>query len=285
MSTIKTYSVDVSQNKKGYKLRMERFESASEVVDTCAARQITDSSFQDVKTTSDWAWCGVESYENAMELMRTGYQTAVEEFKKSVDVKGNNLRRISFRNNLVGLSPVVPLALKNVPNCMIDMTMKPIKAKVIDVYYDVTASCGTKPEEIIARGKKLLGVIKKLELSGYRINLYGVQTYSDYTECDMLVVKLKSSDRPIDLKRLSFPLIHPSFFRVIGFDWYSKFPIGKYRSGYGCALGYTLKEEEVKELASQVFGKNSIFLTGIAIGGCSEDKLEEVIKNGDSKTV
>lgn len=283
MSTIKTIPIRTDK-KKSFKAHIEIFQSAAEVVKTCENRNITNERFQDVRKKSDWSWCGCKSYEDTMQMMRTGYQPAVDEFKASMkNVKTSEAKRIFFQNNLVGFAPIVPLTLKNIPNCMMNMQMKPIKMKVVDVYYDITASCGTSSDDIIARGKKLLGVIRELEMNGYRVNLYGVQTYSESSECDMLVVKLKSSSQPMDLKRVSFPLVHTAFFRVIGFDWYSKVPGGKYRSGYGHALSYDMDDKELKQFAEQAFGKNAILLTGVRIDGYTDKELKEVLENGDSE--
>ena len=196
-----------------------------------------------------------------------------------MSVKDRSQKRISFQNNIVGASPIVPLALKGVPNCMVDMKMKPIKCKVIDVYYDMTCSCGTNSDDIIKNGQKMLGAILDLEHQGYRFNLYAIQTYSDTKSVDLLAVKIKSSNQPLDLRRMSFPLTHTAFFRVIGFDWYSKFPKGTYRGGYGCALGYELSNSEIKEFSRAMFGDNAVYFVGKNILHNDEEYIKEVLKD------
>ena len=100
----------------------------------------------------------------------------------------------------------------------------------------MTASYSTKSESIINAGVKLLSAIVELEQQGYRFNLYAVQNYYSYGKGYILKVKVKDAMQPLDLKRVSFPLTHTGFFRVIGFDWYSKCPEAKYISGYGHSL-------------------------------------------------
>ena len=271
------------QDKKSGRINfhMERYESAMEVVEKARTRQITDSSFDDKSKGSLDEWSGVSSYKEALELMRNGYQPTVEKMRGLFKAnKSGEGKRFAFQNGVQGFAPVVPLALKNVPNCMIDMRMKPIKAKVIDVYYDMVTSCGTSSSQILATGQELLGTIIELERQGYRFNLYACQTYSDDNSCDMLIVKVKSAGQPLDLKRISFPLTHTGFFRVIGFDWYSRLPGGKYRSGYGRAIGYTLGKK-LDKTAEDLFGKTAVYMSAAKVIGCDKEHFKNVLTGGD----
>ena len=175
---------------------------------------------------------------------------------------------------------VVPLAIMGVPQSMINMHMKPIKTKVIDVCYSMTVACGVSTQTIIENGQRLLGAIMNLEHQGYRINLYAVQDYYSGGTADMMVVKIKSSNTPLDLKRMSFALIHPAFFRVIGFDWYSKTPFGVYRLGYGHSLGYDYDEETMQKGFKEMFGQNAVVFSGAKLSK-DREHLETVMKGGD----
>lgn len=281
MSTIIEKTVKLGN--KPLKVMCEQYMNADEVVRDCEKRKITDCGFSDVRnnTEKQFRWSGVESYEDAMNLMRYGYQPTVEKMKDVLKIsRQGSGKRIAFVNNIVGANPIVPLAMMGVPNCMIDMQMKPIKCKVIDVYYDMTMSSGASSETIIENGQKLLGTILELERQGYRFNLYGVQTYTDSESCDVLAVRVKSANQPIDLKRISFALTHTAFFRIVGFDWYSKTPKGKYRSGYGYAFGYDYNETQCKAFAKNVFGNNAVYISAAKL---DENHLKEVLTNDKSK--
>lgn len=268
----------------GCAFHIEQYDSAMEVVDKCRTREITDCSFHDRSKESFDEWHGVKTYDEAMELMRNGYQPTVEAMRGvfKADRTGTG-KRFSFQNEVQGFIPVVPLALKNVPNSMLNMRMRPIKAKVVDVYYDMTTSCGVESDDIIKAGQSLLGAIIELEKQGYRFNLYACQSYSDETSCDMLVVKVKDATQPIDLKRISFPLTHTAFFRVIGFDWYSRFPGAKYRTGYGRGIAYRLTEEQLRQTAEQLFGKTAVYFSAAKILKHDKEHLKEVLSNGNSE--
>lgn len=285
MSVRKEKMVEIDY--KRFDTHVEIYNSAEEVVKDCASRHTRISGYEVTKISKDW--CGVTSYAEALNLMKDGYQPVVETLSSAIKVTPREGKRISFNNNVQGFAPVVPLALKCVPNSMVDMRMKPIKSKVIDVYYDMTASCMTEPEQFIKAGKYLLGAIIELEKSGYRFNLYAVQTYycDSKKSVDMLCVKVKSSDKPLDLKRMSFPLTHPAFFRVIGFDWEGKSPITR-DIGYtrGKALGYNHSKETLNKLVATLFGTTACYVSCAKFikDGYNQEELKEVFTNAGQKT-
>lgn len=269
-----------------YSVNMESYNSAREVVELCKSRTMTSTAFHDMPNWhihSDWH--EVDSYEEALQLLRDGYQPAVEMLKDALKTNKSTTaeqKRISFMNDIQGFAPIVPLALKGVPQSMVNMTMKPIKRKVIDVYYDMVVSSLTTPQEIIDNGKRLLGVIMNLEKRGYKFNLYAVQTYSDTDHgCDMLTIKVKDSSRPLDIKKMSYVLMHPAFFRVIGFDWYSKVPNGVYRRGYGHNIAQEVDRSGLNEFVTQVLGKNAVYFAASRLG--DEKHIEEELIHENSE--
>ena len=274
--------MSVIGNKKvgGFDVHFERYESALEVVENCRERTITNSSFNNMQTESITKWNGVSSYEEALEYMRTGYQPTVDSMKNVFkgNLKGTG-SRFTFKNDVQGFAPVVPLALKGVPNSMVAMTMKPIKTKVVDIYYDMTTGARTSSDKIMDAGRMLLSTVIELERQGYRFNLYIIQGYSGADDCDMLVVKVKNAAQPLDLKRVSFPLTHTAFFRVIGFDWYSKFPGAKYRLGYGQALSYRTGRSKMKKMIKELFGENAISFSAVDIIGNGKDYIKAEVES------
>lgn len=270
----------VSRNGRPYKVMIESYNNSAEMVSDLRKRSITSPSFQDKSKETFGDWEGVKTYDECLDYLSNGYQPTVDSLKEvaKATVQGSG-KRIGFKNDVVGAIPVVPLAMMGVPNNMVSTYIKPIKAKVLDVYYDVGCGWRTKSDDIIKSGQILLATVLKLEQEGYKFNLYAVQAYSDSDTCDMLVIKVKSSNQPLDLKRMSYTLTHTSFFRVLGFDWYSRTPKAKYRSGYGKVLYDTLGNDinKVNELTQQLFGKNSIYISGTAI--YKSKNKEEYINN------
>lgn len=260
--------------------RAEIYNCAAEVANDGRSRPLRHRQYDMSRKDIHKSWHGVDSYEEALDLLSNGYQPVVEELREELKVAQTYGPRFQFSNEVQGFLPVVPLALKGVPNSMIDMRIRPIKTKVLDIYYDMTANCDKDPEDFIHAGKILLGTILALEQQGYRFNLYGVQTYWDcynYSHVhslDVLCVKIKSSNSPLDLKRMSFPLTHPAFFRVIGFDWQGKSPITRYAGdGRGRAINYDFRDEDCTKMIRGLFGDNAIYLS------CSKLIDEDYDKN------
>lgn len=278
MSKLYSRVVTSENHHKNYQINIEEYSSANEVAKDCAVRRRHSGGFH-APDTDDRDWCGVDSYDEALELMRTGYEPVIKEFKEKVKTSAYGVsKRMAFQNNVQGFAPVVPLALKGVPNSMINVTIKPMKCKVIDVYYDMSLTCGYSSNDIMENGKNILGAIMALEAQGYKFNLYAVQHYADDRDCDMLVVKIKSSNQPFDLKKMSFPLVHTAFFRVIGFDWYSKTPNSRYRSGYGHSITREFGDE-VRDVTKQLFNDGTVFFFGSEIVGRGQDYIKEVLLN------
>ena len=266
---------------KKMKFNVEVFNSAGEVVDVSARRTITNENFHDFDKgyMPESEWCGnFKTFEEVKTAMREGYQPTVDKLKGAFKANlAGQAKRISFFNDVVGFAPIVPLALMGVPTAMQNSYMKPIKAKVIDVYYDMTCSWAVDSNDIIKAGQTLLGAILELEMQGYKFNLYATQSYADDSSCDMLCTKIKSSNTPLDLKRMSFPLTHTAYFRCIGFDWYSKTPKGKPRWGYGHGLPYDVDNDVLQALYKELFGKNLVVFSAAKILKKDKDHIKEAI--------
>lgn len=260
---------------------IEVFSNANEVVALSERREVTNSSFHDFRNgyKVDPDFCGVKSYEEALELMRTGYQPTVDKMKDSLKAHFSGQgKRITFRNDVVGFQPIVPLAMQGVPNCMVNTTIKPIKTKVINICYDSTASWSTSSNDIISAGQKMLAALIELETQGYRFNLYAMQPYASSGSADILCVRVKAANAPLDLKRISFPLTHTGFFRVIGFDWYSRCPYARYRSGYGHAMKHEISDtNKISEMLSSIMGEKVVYFSATGILNKDVDELKGII--------
>ena len=49
----------------------------------------------------------------------------------------------------------------------------------------------------------------------------------------ILGLKVKDAAAPLDIKRLTFPLMSAAMLRIIGFDWYERTELPEHYSGYG----------------------------------------------------
>ena len=273
-------------NKNGFKVHMEEFYSCKDVVETSNTRRKTGSGFDRTEIDSDWY--GVKSWADVENLMIYGYKEKVEPFKKVLNQKIQRQaeKRISFKNDVYGFVPVVPLALKGVPTSMINTNMKTIKTKVLKVIYNVNYGCGASPAEIEENGRKLLSALISLELKGYRIELSVAYICGDRSGYDCMRIRVKEANQPFSLQRMMYPIVHPSMFRTIGFDWETRFPDHILRSaGNGRSPIYDYKDDELKRFIETVFGKDAIMFCGKDINANGEEYIVEVLTNESKKRV
>ena len=80
------------------------------------------------------------------------------------------------------------------------------------------------------------------------------------------------------MKRISFPLCHTAFTRVIGFDWCSKFPLGIFHKRYGTSLTTAVGAETANVLIKKMFGSNSIYISNMEIRKNGETYQKEALQ-------
>lgn len=271
----------------GGHINIEMYNSAQDVVSDLEVRAKTDRRFDD--PYDDREFVGANKNE-AYVMLREGYQPIVEKLKEKVRFTAYGIqKRFKTFNDVQGFAPIIPNSIMGLPKSMVNSSIKPIKTKVIDVFYDMTVSCYIESDDLIEAGLKILGIIMELETQEYRFNLYCVQTYYDSNNgCDMLCVKVKSANQPMDLKRMSFPIAHTAFFRGIGFDWYSKFPKGTYRFGYGRAISYEKTLDEITKEFRLLYGNNAFYFSAKTIiekDNDAEEYLKGVLTHGQVDTL
>lgn len=259
-------------------LNIEIYHSANAVVDDLATRTRTDKRFK-ADEYSDRDFVGA-TREEAYRYLREGYQPIVDKFKTTKKFTAAGIgKRVRFTQEPAGFSPIVPNAILGLPNSMINTHIKPIKTKVLDVYYETCVCCAVESSDLIKAGETLLSAIRELEAQGYRFNLYAVQDYYEEGSTDMLCVRVKTASQPLDLKRVSFPIAHTAFFRGIGFEWYSKFPKGKYRRGYGRPVSICHDHNAISKEMKRLFGPSVVFLAASKIIEKDADYLKGVLTN------
>lgn len=182
------------------------------------------------------SWEGVTSYKEAEDLAINGWKEAEEnkELNNIFNLQVNEEDKlISFKNDVVGYTPVVPLVLQGIPNCMTNVTKKRVKSKIIHIAYNISTTCGTSSEQIMKAGIELFKVIMQLERQGYRVRLTAMQDFTNYKGSNLMILNLKSEYKPLHITSMMFPLLHPAMFRVLGFAWFERSPISWEMDSYG----------------------------------------------------
>ena len=117
-------------------------------------------------------------------------------------------------NSVVGYAPNVPNYLRGVPVSMIGQNRVRVQSsKVVSIVYNFTVNCGVSEETIINESVKLLSVINSMEKAGYRAGLSVMFSATKGAERYNIIVKVKDPGQYMDLRKLAYILVNPSFLR------------------------------------------------------------------------
>ena len=204
-------------------------------------------------------WYDSKSFEEASELFKNGWQAGAEELTKKLKIAETDRDVQTVCKNILsmaGYQAIVPLYLNGVPNNMVNKKMVPIKNKVITINKTMSVSSSVSSETMKQESIKCFQIIKKIEASGYRVNLNLM--FSTGHVC--VKIRLKSANEKLNISKLAFPLVHPSMFRRLYLRFVETYPTipKSYRWGYG----HVPDENQFKS----VCGKNEIVLPTLLRG-------------------
>ena len=211
---------------------------------------------KDASITNDKSFSGTRSYEEAVKLLQTGYTDAAKMLKENITQKdkiqskhANMTEHPTPHTAVVGYIPNVPCALMNLPKAMISVDRKPMKRKTLSVMYVVTGSCEKSTEYFSDAGAALLSAINLIEKSGIQTKIdLGFFAGKRSNELAYGTVCIKNYGERYSFQKVSFPLVHPSMFRRIGFKWLETVPDLKetdFRYGYGTPPGHDTLVEQI----------------------------------------
>lgn len=273
------------------KILFENYNSIAKLNNTLSTRK-NNEVMKDKHSSSDEGhkeWYGTETYEEATSLLSFGWgdilddiTAAIEENKKLyynlVDVK-----RMKTYNNVVGFTPNVPNAIQNLPKSMINIQHDIKKIKTVSIFYLNDGNCMVSAEDFVRSGGLLLAAIQLLEKNNVRVELnLCFQTTIGQTEICIGSVKLKDFRQPLSLKKICFPMAHPSMLRRIGFKFLETIPgltDDSVVNGYGHAPTST-EEKEVADFIDKTFPKsNTILLSRRMIADDFDYDMEKLLNS------
>ena len=227
------------------KVSVEKFESISSYVATIGSRpnnEVFKNKFSSKDSSGEFA--GTKTYDESVKLIEVGYKEGLDKIAKDggerINFRANSARTLP-RAGVVGFAPIVPNAILGLPNSMLCKETIPHKAKVISIWYDITACCNIETSEIARAGRHMLELINKLELQDFRVELRVCTGYCGSSQCCFSVVKVKTDRQPMNPLKIAYPFTHASFLRRQGLKWletYPKVEDSSLRHGYGTALYY-----------------------------------------------
>lgn len=207
------------------------------------------------------SFAGTKSYEESLDLMRTGYAEGVEKLKNSLLNPANPCAVNTCKNipmaDVVGFAPLVANAIIGVPKSMINSKKVNIPSKVISIFYNASDSSSVDAGRFVTAGVNLLSLIIQLEKSGYRVSLFVASAFCTDKQKSIAAVSIKDHRSKINPLKVSYPLLHPSFFRRQMFRWLETNPDIKdieYEYSYGKPLWYFYKDIDLERNFLRISG-------------------------------
>ena len=198
---------------------------------------------------NDYKFFMTKDYAESEQIMATGYRDGLNNLKKSKSVKithTSNVRKNIPKTGVVGYAPHVPNAIAGIPQSMIAQRKIEQHAKVVTIVYDCGANASVDAERFVTAGRHLLDVVMMLELHGYRVRVDIQEAFCTQEEKAVCRITVKNHRQPINPLKISYLLLHPSFFRRQGFRWLETTPEltnTSFPSTYGRPLYYQVDSD------------------------------------------
>ena len=256
----------------------EKFETLADFSHAINTRP-TDSFYKDPSSMcNDFEFTGTHSWDEAEKLLLEGDKETADKIAHASKIKPATAAKTAITRGPVGFVPNVPAYLAGNPNNMLGVRTQSYKStKVVNLVVDRGIRCGVQASEILEFGAKVLGIVKSLEQSGYRCNLYvsKINEYKKTANVGVLLVKIKDSGKPLNLTKVAYPLCHPSFPRRHGFRW-----VETTKRTKDLVYGYGLAEEEdARKCIAEKFKQRFIFISTRHHIYDSFEGLEKLINN------
>lgn len=213
----------------------ETFNSVTEFISVISKRtpnQTFASYGRKCSETNSEAFCGTKNWDEAQNLLKHGYKEGAQDLltcQTSVNVI-SPLRKKQIFSDVTGFSPIVPNAIIGLPNSMLNKRDKIKPSRVINIILDIAVSGNTDKEIFLKAGKNIYSFIKSIEATGTKVNLSVMESMyiKRVKRFSCLFVKIKDSKQAINPQLISYPIIHPSFFRRHVFRWIETSPFTSY---------------------------------------------------------
>lgn len=207
-----------------YTYCIERFDGLNALCDALNNREKCNGAGNSSNDGS-YDFTRTESYKEADHLAKVGDKENAEKVNQQIrTMKREGYQQqqravTKVRRSVVGSRPCVAAAIMGHPMSMYRTHKVNQPKKVVNVFYSVTASCGVSTQSMIEVGTKVTEAIRAIERSGVRVNLYVGDVSQKNKERAGFFVKIKDSSKDMDVTRMAYALIHPSFLRRHGFRW------------------------------------------------------------------
>ena len=207
--------------KNEYNIMYHYFDSIIEYLNYLDNTPIANG-FQNYDLSSedtDYDWYKTNSLDEAKELIKYGYNENFDRFLE-LKLKLEKYIKLSVKKNkqynyYVGYAPDVKAYLEGNPLSMLNKEKE--MRKQIDIYFNIACACYTDNNQIFNRGVITLSLIEVLESLGFNVNLNLFEIASCNDQLIYFVWNFKNIQERSNIRKLYFPMCHPSFLRRLSF--------------------------------------------------------------------
>lgn len=217
-------------------------------------------------TSGSKAFTMTDSYEQADDFARCGDRDSLTKINASMQKlkagkhEWEQRAQARVRRSVIGTRPCVPAAIGGHPKAMFRRDKIYTKRPVVDIFYNIGACGDIQAERLADFGVKVVEAAKTVERSGVRVNLYAGNCSRSGEQGSVVFVKIKDSSHDIDMLRMAYPIINPSFFRRHWFRWVETKPELR-QSHWSSGYGRSVSAQEEQEYFNQLKKPNAVFLS------------------------
>lgn len=243
-----------TENKSGFgRIYKTDFKSIGSMVKYCKEAKtnklVWPDEYDESSSSGGYHFTDTHSYKEAEDLLLNGWEDGSKKLTKSLKLANAKLQQKDVKrsiNDIVGFQPNVPRYLQGIPTNMINKKNVKQNQKVITLTKSICYSAKVNKNDILEDSVKFLQIVQEIEKKGIRVNVYTIFHAIKDNEEILIRTKIKSSSERLNISKMSFPLLHPSFLRRIIFKVMEKEQrvVNGWKIGYGIPQG----KHETKKL-------------------------------------
>lgn len=223
---------------KSQKVSVEQFADIYELVDTLRERNTVRKSFANAYSSDkledmsshesfnhEEDFYGTKTYEESMDLLENGWHEGVN-LIENAGLNPHGGKGIRFKTDVVGGAPCIPNAIMGLPDSMFATEDRHQKMREVTIAYGIGGLADITARELAQAGRILLDAVASIEKQGINVRIVLCKISASRDEptnprCQNvgIVVPIKKADDKLNLKKVAYPLSHPSFFRRQYFHW------------------------------------------------------------------
>jgi len=248
-----------------YNNYLEVFDSVGAFASTIETRPQNRTMTQKASETGSEYFVGTKDYKTASELLQNGDSANLDKLQ-AVNIQSLPVsnEKNALCKSVCGGVPLVPLALIGEPKNMLSTRKTAKTAKIVNIIYNPNFYSGIAAADIIKAGAKVASLVKALELRKVRVNLFAcLCSKGDYGQIVAALVNIKKAAAPLNMLRIAYPLINPSFLRRHYLKFIETCPAAltlRYSLTYGGVL--YLSDKKVAELIKSKIKGDLIMIDG-----------------------